>query len=332
MQPSVLVTGATGAIGPSLVLELCARGYRVRALVRGHPQPGLLPESVELVTGGLDASASTQAAEGVDVVLHLAGLLHITDPDAATIAKYTEVNVDGTAALLQAAVAQGVGRVVYFSTIAVYGITYGQVVDEATRPDPDTPYAASKLAAERLVLAARRGDGQSLGSVLRLAAVYGPRLKGNYDRLVRALSRGRFIPVGGGMNRRTLVHIDDVVRAAAIAAEHPAAAGGVFNVTDGSFHTMNEITAAICSALGRRTPRLSLPEAPCRLAAGLVEDGARLLGIRAPIRRGIIDKYVEDVAVKGDLAQAALGFRPVVDLSSGWRSTVAALRASEGLA
>ncbi|MHB0877598.1 MAG: NAD-dependent epimerase/dehydratase family protein [Anaerolineae bacterium] len=327
-----LVTGATGAIGPSLVRELCARGYRVRALVRTRPAPGLLPESVEVVTGGLEASALAQAVEGVDVVFHLAALLHITNPDAATIARYQEVNVGGTEAVLRAAVARGVSRVVYFSTIAVYGSTDGRVVDESTPPDPDTPYASSKLAAERLVLAARRGDAQPLGSVLRLAAVYGPRLKGNYDRLVRALSRGRFIPVGDGRNRRTLVHVDDVIRAAVLAAEHQGAAGRAFNVTDGTFHTMDEITGAICYALDCRPPRLSLPEAPCRLAAGVVEDASRLLGISAPVRRSTIEKYVEDVAVKGDLVQAILGFHPAVDLAHGWQSTIAALLTSGGLA
>ena len=78
--------------------------------------------------------------------------------------------------------------------------------------------------------------------------------------------------------------------------EHPAAAGGVFNVTDGKFHTLNEIIESICSALGRKPPRLSLPVGPVRFAAGIVEDLARSLGLQPPITRATIDKYSEDLA------------------------------------
>ena len=99
-----------------------------------------------------------------------------------------------------------------------------------------------------------------------LGAVYGSRIKGNYERLTHALARHRFIPIGSGLNRRTLVYDKDVGRAAVLAVSHPAAAGRVFNVTDGTFHTLNEIIESICSALGRKPPRLSLPIGPVRLS------------------------------------------------------------------
>ena len=81
-------------------------------------------------------------------------------------------------------------------------------------------------------------DGQPLGAVLCLGAVYGSRIKGNYERLTHAMARNRFIPIGNGLNRRMLVYDKDVGRAAVLAVSHPAAAGRVFNVTDGEFHTL----------------------------------------------------------------------------------------------
>ena len=114
---------------------------------------------------------------------------------------------------------------------------------------PDTFYARTKLSAEQIVLNARGADDQPLGTVLRLGAVYGSRIKGNYERLTHALARHRFIPIGSGPNRRTLVYDKDVGRAAALSVTHPAAAGRVFNVTDGEFHTLNEIIESICSFL-----------------------------------------------------------------------------------
>src|SRR5690606_11500198 len=111
---------------------------------------------------------------------------------------------------------------------------------------------------------AKGPDGKPLGVVLRLGAVYGSHVKGNYERMIRALARNRFIPVGKGLNRRTLIYEKDVGRAAALAVSHPSATGRVFNVTDGKFHTLNEIIESICSAMGRKPPRWFLPVGPTR--------------------------------------------------------------------
>ena len=157
---------------------------------------------------------------------------------------------------------------------------------------------------------------------MRLGAVYGSRIKGNYERLTHALARNRFIPIGKGLNRRTLVYDKDVGRAAALAVSHPAAVGRVFNITDGEIHTLNEIIESICSALGRKPPRLSLPVGPTRIVAGLIEKGAHTFGIKSPITRASIDKYTEDIAVDGSLIQKELGFVPQYDLKTGWEETI----------
>ncbi|MDO8957582.1 MAG: UDP-glucose 4-epimerase, partial [Deltaproteobacteria bacterium] len=114
---------------------------------------------------------------------------------------------------------------------------------------------------------------------------------------------------------------------AALAVSHPAAAGRVFNVTDGEFHTLNEIIESICSALGRKPPRLSLPVGPTRIVAGLIGKGANTIGIKSPITRAIIDKYTEDIAVDGSLIQKELGFVPQYDLKTSWEETIREMRA-----
>jgi nucleoside-diphosphate-sugar epimerase len=185
----------------------------------------------------------------------------------------------------------------------VYGASESGVLNEASPTQPDTYYAQTKRAAEKTVLNARGAHGQPLGTVLRLGAVYGSRIKGNYERLVRVLARNRFIPIGSGLNRRTVVYDKDVGRAALLAVSHPAAAGRVFNVTAGKFHTLNEIIKSICSGLGRKPPRLSLPVGPTRALVGLLEKGSRAIGLKPPLTREIIDKYTEDIAVDGSLIQ-----------------------------
>ena len=135
-----------------------------------------------------------------------------------------------------------------------------------------------------------------------------------------------FIPVGNGRNRRTLVYDKDVGRAAALAVSHPAAVGRIFNVTDGKFHTLNEIIESICSALGRKPPRLSLPIGPVRWAVSILENAGRMIGYQSPIGRATIDKYTEDIAVDSSRIQTELGFKPQYDLQSGWRETVQEMR------
>jgi len=191
---------------------------------------------------------------------------------------------------------------------------------------PGTFYAQTKRAAEKIVLNARGAEGQPLGTVLRLGAVYGSRIKGNYERLTHALARHRFISIGNGLNRRTLVYDKDVGRAAVVAVSHPAAAGWVFNVTDGKFHTLNEIIESICSALGRKPPRLSLPVGPMRTLIGLIEKGSHAIGLKPPITRAIINKYTEDIAVDSSRIRTELGFKPQYDLRSGWQETVQEMR------
>ena len=262
------------------------------------------------------------AMQGVDAVVHMVALLHIVNPPPEMREKYERVNVGGTATVIEAAIKAGVRRVVLFSTIAVYGHLDGCMLNEMSPTHPDTFYAQTKLAAERIVLNSRGADGQSLGTVLRLGAVYGSRIKGNYERLTHALARHRFIPIGSGLNRRTLVYDKDVGRAAALAVSHPAAAGQVFNVTDGEFYTLSEIIESICSALGRKPPRLSLPVGPARTLIGLIEKGSHAIGLKPPVTQALIDKYSEDIAVDGSLIQKELGFVPQYDLKTGWEETI----------
>jgi UDP-glucose 4-epimerase len=272
-----------------------------------------------------DPSAVAAATEGVDAVVHMASLLHVINPSPALRSEYERVNVGGTGRVVEAARRTGVGRLVFFSTIAVYGSSTAVLTEESS-PAPDSLYAETKLAAERTVLTARRPDGHPLGTVLRLAAVYGGRVKGNYRRLLLALARKRFIRIGAGLNRRTLVYDRDVARAALLALEHPRAAGRVFNVSDGKYHSINTIVAEISASLGQMPPRWSLPVSPVRVVAGIIENAARLAGRHVTIGRAAIDKYCEEVTVSSLRIQQELGFVPRYDLAAGWRETVQDLR------
>ncbi len=269
------------------------------------------------------------ALEQVDVVIHLAGLLHVAHPPPSLLGEYQRINDEGTAHLVRACSASGVSRLVYASTIAVYGATaHGAApATEETRCAPDTPYARTKLAGEQHLVGAAAPDGTPLGVALRLAAVYGPGVKGNYQRLVQAMARGLYVPVGPGTNRRTLVHESDAATAVLLAATRAAAAGRTFNVTDGKVHEVRVIVAAIASALGRRPPRLHVPVGVAHTAAAAVAALSRVLVRPAPVTRATIDKLLEDVAVDGTRLEETLGFVPAFDLRTGWIDVIERMRA-----
>ena len=210
----------------------------------------------------------------------------------------------------------------------MYGPGRGQVWDEASPLCPDTPYAMTKAEAERVVLNARRRDGSPLGVVLRLAAVFGPNLKGNYLRLVQAIAARRFMPVGAGANRRALISDRDVAQAVVLASTRPAAAGQVYNLSDGMEHSLADVIGAICDALGRRRPRMHLPLAPVRGTVAVIEALARLVHARPPVSRATLDKYTEDTRVDSRRIREDLGFVPRFDLEAGWTDAVAGMRAS----
>jgi UDP-glucose 4-epimerase len=316
-----LVTGASGAIGATLVEQLLARDYCVRALVRPSSGRDRLGGAVEIIEGEIcNTESLRRAVADVNVVFHLAAKLHVNEPSHSLREEYTSVNVEGTRLLAEAARAAGVERLIFFSTVNVYGATEkGQIFDEGSALRPQSIYAETKIEAEKIAL------GTLPTVVLRLAAVYGPHMKGNYPLLVEALRKGRFVKIGDGRNRRSLVYVEDVCRAAMLVAETQKAAGEIYNVTDGRVHTLNEIIEAISVALKKRPPRLRLPVGPSRALAAALEDGAQLFGLKSPVGRSTVEKLNEDVAVSSEKIERELGFEPRVDLPTGWSRTVAAI-------
>ena len=122
MTQTILVTGATGAIGPRVVAELHSAGYQLRTFSIDAPIAGLFPPHVEVVIGDIaDEAAVKYAMRGVDAVVHMAALLHIINPPPELREKYERINVGGTSTVVDAAISANVSRVVLFSTIAVYG-------------------------------------------------------------------------------------------------------------------------------------------------------------------------------------------------------------------
>lgn len=317
-QKRALVTGATGAIGPALVHHLSQSGYFVRVLSRHPFSTTLLPDNTEIFYGDITDNVAVRAVvTGIDTVFHLAAKLHISNPSKKLKDEYTHVNVEGTRCLVNNAEKQGVKRFIYFSTVKVYGMIETQApVNEDYPAVPTTMYAESKLNGETVVK-----DAQLESVILRLSAVYGPRLRGSWRHLTKAIKSGLYVPIGNLQNRRSLTYVDDVALAAQFVAEHEKAKGQIFNVVGHANVSMHEIYSAIYNAFDRPLPRWRVPSRPVVAGVGALDSILSMIGRQSPLQVEQVKNLINTELYSGE-ALESLGFKATTTLIQGWQQTI----------
>jgi nucleoside-diphosphate-sugar epimerase len=292
-MPSVLVTGANGFVGARLCAALARDGVSVRAAVRSSAQLPALP-CPAVAVGDIDAGTDWRdALRGVDTVAHLAARAHVmADSASDRLEAYRRVNVAGTVQLARAAVAAGVRRIVFVSSIKVNGESSGQPgFNESDVPQPEDEYGVSKLEAERLLADVCAGAATEC-SVLRPPLVYGPGVKGNLAALLRAIDRGVPLPLGCIDNARSLLGVDNLVAAIRLCLEHPDASGRTFVVSDDQPVSSKVLARTIAAALGRPARLLPIPVTVLRALGALTGHSAavkRLTGSLVVDNRSIRD-------------------------------------------
>ncbi|MFO1496830.1 MAG: NAD-dependent epimerase/dehydratase family protein [Verrucomicrobiota bacterium] len=235
------------------------------------------------------------------------------------------MNTEGTRSLLRAAQAGGVRRFIFFSSIKAMSCgvgTSGQdPLDESATVVPDTPYGQSKLAAEKLVL-----DGGYVPEpvVLRLCMVYGPSGKGNLTAMIEAVRRNSFPPLPEVGNRRSMVHVDDVVEAALLAAEHPNAVKETFIVSDGCVYSTRQMYTLICRALDKPVPRWTTPLCILRAGATFGDLIGRLRGRRFVFDSIALQQLIGSAWFSSAKIQARLHYAPRWNLATALPAMVGA--------
>jgi nucleoside-diphosphate-sugar epimerase len=190
------------------------------------------------------------------------------------------VNVEGTRSLLSACAAAGAGRLIYLSSLAVYGARHHHGTDESApyQYTGDT-YSDSKIDSERLVRGfAERGEVETV--ILRPGFVYGPGDRQFFPRLLDSLARRQFLYVGDGSKLLNILYIDDLVQAALEADGRAAAVGQAYNLTDGTETSLRDFMTFIAEYLGMSAPSRSLPPAVAWAACHTLETVARLTRAR----------------------------------------------------
>jgi len=295
---TLALTGATGFVGGHLLNAALAGGWKVRALAR---QPQTPRADVEWVAGDLDdKDALVRLCGGVSAVIHVAGAINAPDR-----AGFAHANINGTAAMLAAAAAEGAGRFVQVSSLA------------AREPEL-SDYGWSKAFADQLV------EASGLDwAIIRPPAVYGP---GDREtlQLFKAAKAGIVPVVGRG--RFSIIHVADLARALLAAVTAPGLRGATHEVDDatpGGFDQAG-FARAIGAALGVRPRIVRLPQGLLGPAATLAEGWAGLTGGRARLSRDRARYFAHPDWLATRAPLAATGYwRPLVPAAQGLRDTAA---------
>lgn len=336
-----LVTGAAGFVGSHLVTALLQRGLRVRALVRNTPL-ALEHNRLECFSGDIrNAEQMLQACEGIDTVFHAAAMIATLGGSAVTTAYRDQahaINVTGTANVIRACQAQGVGRLLYTSTVDTCFNA-----QEALHMDEHTPYATqfscvyqeTKILAEQAVLAANTSDGL-LTCALRPDGIWGAGGSLMLDILVAKLRAGQMKARIGGMGgMHDHVHVDNLVNAHLLAAtaltRGSRVCGRAYFISDGVPARMFEFVKPVFEGLGYPLPRYSIPVGPLKLLLRAWQWLHFKLGIPSPVLSPHeLDKLSVSHVVSSAAAARDFAYRPVKSVGEGMREAVAYYRARDG--
>jgi len=315
LKMTTLLTGSTGFVGSAIARQCQAVNLPIRQTDRSSQpsQPNYTQADI------LAPSSLTPIMEGVECVIHAAGLAHQFGKKQSAV-PFTEVNVIGTENIAQAAASAKVQHFILISSVSVYGNEGMSSCTEETICKPHGPYAQSKYQAEQRALAIAQEAGMRL-TILRLATVYGEGDPGNVVRLIRAIDQKRFLWLGEGKNRKSLIHRDDVARACIAVLQSSGTGISTYNLSSPPC-TMREIVETIADSLKKPVPQWQIPASPLLLMTNLA---SRLIGKDsfAGKLHATMQKWVNDDVYDASAFQRAFNFQPHVSLNDGLQREVA---------
>jgi dihydroflavonol-4-reductase len=306
MGDKVLVTGASGFVGSAVARALTRRGDDVRVLVRStSPRTNIEGETFEIAEGDiLDRPSMIEAMDGVRFVFHVAADYRLWAPDPDEIVRN---NLEGTRAVMEAALTTGVEKLVYTSSVAALKPVAGIAVDETSRHSEQTAigaYKKSKLVAERLV---ERMAREGLPAVIVSPSTpIGPRdVKPTPTGriIVRAANGGMPAFVDTGLN---LAHVDDVASGHLLALDKGRI--GENYILGGEDVRLKEMLAVICPLAGRKPPRVRLPRGPLYPLAWCSEVVARFTGKEPMLTIDALNMSKNHMFFSSKKARDELGF------------------------
>ena len=289
---SLLITGATGFVGIKLLKLLETSDFKICVLSRQQH-----PDYETIVCDLGQKQIPTSAITSVDTVFHLAGFAHDLRDTSKVEQLYRTINVTATVQLAELAAQKGVQRFVYVSSVKAGGkAIVGRCMTEEDQGEPEGIYGRTKREAELKLLEIGRQSCMHV-SIVRPSLVYGPGVKGNLAIMRSGIEKGWFPPLPETGNRKSMIHVDDLVRAIFFVAEDHRADGEIFIATDGLPHSSRNIYETICQQVNKTVPRWSVPKF---LFDGVASVSSRF---RYKVEKLLGDEYYSSAKLE------SLGFR-----------------------
>lgn len=313
----VSITGATGFVGRALVAKLVSLNmFEVLALTRQEPVHALI--GVQYVwLGDLAPDTDWQVGlSGVDVLVHAAARVHVmNDTVANPLTEFRRVNVDGTLNLARQAVAAGVRRFVFVSSIKVNGeaTQLGPAFKADDAPAPLDAYGLSKMEAEQGLRDLAAQTGMEV-VIIRPPLVYGLGVKANFAAMMRWLQHGVPLPLGAIYNQRSLVALDNLVDLIVTCITHAAAANHTFLVSDDEDVSTTEL-------LRRMGQAMNCPARLIPVPAGVLKVVAAMLG-----KRDMAQRLCGSLQVDIQKTRQLLGWNPPLTLDQGLKKAAEGFR------
>ena len=287
----LLLTGSSGFIGNNIKM-LLQNKYQLKTL-------GLSPNDDYNVNLSKDIPF---IGEKYDIVFHAAGKAHTTPESEAEKKAFFDVNFQGTKNLCTALENCGVPKsFIYISSVAVYGCEYGENITEETPLNGKTPYALSKIMAEKF-LVEWCAKNKVILSIIRPSLVAGPNPPGNLGAMINGIKTRKYVRISGGKARKSVLMVQDIANIVPLLAEK----GGIYNVCDSYQPSFRELEELIALQLGKSIP-LSIPYP----LAKVVAKSGDYLGGNAPINTIKLSKITKSLTFSNDKARKELGWTPL---------------------
>ncbi len=240
--------------------------------------------------------------EKVDIVLHAAGKAHIVPRTAEEKQTLSDINLKGTKHLTQALEQSGIPKAfIFISTVAVYGLEKGDNITEDHPLQGDSPYALSKIQAEKHLIAWCKKHAIKL-SILRPSLIAGPNPPGNLEAMIKGIKSGKYLSIAGGKARKSVLMVQDIARLIPLVVD----IGGIYNVCDSQHPSFAELEHLISKQLGKSHP-LSIPLWLAKILAKIGD----LTGKRSPINSNKLSKITEDLTFSNEKIKQTLNWEPL---------------------
>lgn len=312
----VVVIGGSGFIGSRLLEALVERGHEVVNVDRAAPKKTIAP----LVEADVrSVEQLTTALAGADAVVNLAAEHR---DDVQPLSRYTEVNVDGAANVAAAAEANGITRIVFTSSVALYGLDKVNPAED-WEPEPFNEYGRTKMLAEGVFTEWAGRDPKRSLAVIRPSVVFGEGNRGNVHTLAAQVASGRFIQVGKGENKKSMSYVGNIVEFLADRLSAPAGIS-ITNFADKPDLSTRELVSLLRTTLGRTAgSSITLP-LPLGIFAGYCFDVLGKVTRRTfPISAIRMRKFAAETTVSTERLSAT-GFVPRYSLEESLVRTLAA--------